>query len=514
MVRWANGLAPRDGARADPALRAIKSDLEEALHFGRDANGRSIRTGDDIVAFLDPMLRNWSLRQRLRLVRGRTLGLGLPVQPWFVHLLSKAFTLSVAPKAEIAHRRDVSVEVMYPLMGMHLAIGRQRSVVIGAGASVGPGVRLHKFLQAAVSVNLAFRQNWAWGDGVVLRFPRRRGREAELHTQFRQMVDDIVTWRTATDQQGRPFHDALECVLARHPDITVASLRTTTNTTGADLGLRTSLQFSLNGGEVLTGPFLSVNGGIERATDRRVEPTGHFRVANELGSSATQRIRGSIGWSEQSGNTSAWAQDTRHHNTLSGGVLPLAPSLTREFYQHADRNAIGAMGVGQKWDSDHDRFAYTPEEMLAEIRTNELEWVGRGMQTVDGVPPELMDTLGRDIARARLLRFSEAITHLGRSTKYANYNINYSMRPEAQAYLDAYQAEATLAARRGDHEQARRWRAARDQLLNAESTWRPLTLIVRERGREIHTQGIALGVKTQTHDQVEVQRTAAQYPAP
>lgn len=46
------------------------------------------------------------------------------------------------------------------------------------------------------------------------------------------------------------------------------------------------------------------------------------------------------------------------------------------------------------------------------------------------------------------------------------------------------------------------------------TTWRPLMLIVREKGKDQRTLGWNFGVRLQRSVGVEGQRTAAQYPPP
>ncbi|HET9657509.1 MAG TPA: hypothetical protein VFP72_19310 [Kineosporiaceae bacterium] len=512
LVRWASALAPPDGSRADAGLRVVKADLEEALRFGADRGGR---VGDQagLVDFLDPMLAEWDVRQGLRMVQGRSAGLALPV-PWYLRTLTRTLTLGVLPTAEAGHRRDVFLDVQYPSsMGIQVAVGRQRSTAGSLGATFAGFVGLPWVLKLALGLGVTARAGTSSAEGLLLRLPRVRGQEAAVRRTSREVLDELAFWATAVDETGRPFDDPLQYMLSRHPDLTVTPLDARQSTTAVDASLRAALPIGFAGRWAAAGPQVVLGAGAERTSDHRTETAGRFRSAHDHASTAAQRIRFGIGLPASLAGQ-ALSTGVGDGGRLANPTQSLQAGLTRELYQRLERRRINDMSIGRTGEADFDRVTDDPAPLLSETAVNELGWVRRGMDTMEGIPAELMPTFGRDLARARMLRFRQELRHLGRTTTYPVYTVRYSRQPQAQTHLDITQSLATLARQRRDHTTARRWAATRDTLLLHPSTWRPRTVFARERGSRTRTRGFALLIRGQSHEQVEVNRTAAQFPPP
>jgi hypothetical protein len=411
---------------------------------------------------------------------------------------------------DAGYRKEVFLDVQYTSsLGIHISVGRQRAATAGFGVTLGGYVDLARRISLRLGLGLGARAGRATAEGLVLRVPRVRGRDAVTRTSAREVLDDLAFWDAATDEAGRPFDDPLQYVLSRHQKLTVAPLDARQNTAAVDASLRAAVPVPVAGRQAQ----VAVGIGFERVGDRRSERSGRMRSALDRTSTATQRIRLGFGLPISLANQTL-AADAPGGGELVNPTIAVPVSVTRELYQRQVRRRVNDMSTGRTGDADLDRVTDDPAAMLAETSANELGWIRRGVDTMEGVPAGLMPTFGRDLARARILRFRHDLRHLGRTSNYVGYTVRYSRQPQAQLHLDVGRSLATIAARRGDRAGARRWGATLNTLLLQESTWRPRTVFARERGSRTRTRGLALLVRAQTHEQVEVYRNAAQYPPP
>jgi hypothetical protein len=368
---------------------------------------------------------------------------------------------------------------------------------------------------AVLALSAGVRGNWTDAEGIVLRLARRRGRDDEHRTHMRQLLADMATWQQARDEHGAPYRDRLEFLLATHPDLTVAPVSSGQRTIGGDVTFRAGLPLAIVKNRAVAGPLVSVQATAERTMDVRRESDGQLRMPDDQSSIATQRVRASTGLVVGGVSLPLWndvpaAPDAT--NTLLAGSPPAAATVTRELWQRMERKRMDVMVSGQKMDAEYDRHTMSPEELLAEIRVNRLEWVRRGMDSRSDVPAELRDTLGHDLSAADLADFEQSIRELTKATSYSGYIIRYGPRPGARVLADVFGTLTDLALARDEYDRARRWNDARNDVLRTEHNWRPRTLLARERGAQTHNRGLALLLRTQTHDQAEVQRTVVQFP--
>jgi hypothetical protein len=238
-------------------------------------------------------------------------------------------------------------------------------------------------------------------------------------------------------------------------------------------------------------------------------------MPDDQSSTATQRVRAFTGPAAIGGRRPLWSDGpgaSEATNALLAGVPPVAGSVTRELWERTERKRFDVMVSGQRMDAEYDRYTKSPEELLAEIRANRLEWVRRGMDSRSDVPAELRDALGSQLVAADLARFEHLVPQVAKSTWYSGYIVRYGPRPVARVFADVFGILTELALRRDEQGQARRWSEARNDVLRTEHNWRPRTLLVRERGVQTRNSGLVFALRTQTHDRVEVQRTVAQFP--
>ena len=126
----------------------------------------------------------------------------------------------------------------------------------------------------------------------------------------------------------------------------------------------------------------------------------------------------------------------------------------------------------------------------------------------------MKDTPQNHSKAAQLLEeFEETIRSLGKTSATCQYNINYSLRGQAAAWVDSLNLAAALATEReGGEGYVQRASVAVDGVLRHPSAFRPLTQIVREKNKESKQTGWNYLVRRQSERTVEVQRTVVQFP--
>jgi hypothetical protein len=236
------------------------------------------------------------------------------------------------------------------------------------------------------------------------------------------------------------------------------------------------------------------------------------RVRADAGDTAQQKVsaEAQLNLMLPANGESLSAPGVHGGGALSGGGVPGVLDLTRDIAWMLEKHSVSPFLIGDKQDADLDRHYSTPADMLAEIRHHRDAWLARCAQTL----PAGDARANRDAAERLLRQFEARLSELGRTSRLCQYNVNYSMRPQASSWIDGFRALDALARLDADAEAARDHLAAANQVMQQASTWRPLMLIVREKGRQAQTTGINFVAQVQGNVGVEGQRTAAQFPPP
>ncbi|VVD59538.1 type III effector [Pandoraea anhela] len=482
----------------DAAIRVLKAE-----HFG---------SKEDIVTFFQPFILNSRLRDRLRLGGGGSLGVNLPTLPYssLSPVVSPIFT------AEKSLTDEAFVQLFMPILGMELQFGAAHTKAKEAtiGVAVGPKPVHGVAAQAALSVRAASQQTAT--NSTLLRFFRSRHKDVEMRANMLNALDSMVRWDTLEPQKGRAYRDPLEAIFARNPAVTVTQLEgaTDTKTITTRLSGRVSARFADRGGTSQTlGVEAQAYAEMDRTRDKRFETGGQVRVNNAKGDNAQQRVGVAL-----NANFSPLATPsvTGKHGVVQRQSVPMQLGISRDLAWFKEQHEISPFLIGDKQDGDLDRHYSTPTDMLKEITANREHWLMRCIETLDVDPATgQKDSPDNRMRAAELLeKFEQDIRQLGKTSKYCHYNVNYSMRGEASAWIDGYRAMEKLAAQRGDHEGVRKAQNAIDEILLMRATWRPLMLIVRERTRDATSVGWRSLLRWQRNVSVEGQRTAAQFPPP
>jgi len=502
-------------------LRRADAEDGEATDVGLDAAMQLLKaeylgSKTDIVTFFRPFILNIRLRDRLRMGGGGSVGVNLPSLPYGAvsPVASPIFT------AEKSMTDEAFVQLFMPIIGMELSFGsahtraKEATVGVAAGPQIVPGVSL----QGTFTARAASQQTRT--DSTVMRFFRRRHKDDEMRANMLNALDSMVRWDIVQPDRGRAYQDPLEAIFARNPEVVVTQLDgfTDTKTVTARVSARlpsASLKDPHGAGQTL-GIEASAFVEAERTRDKRFETGGQVRIVGAKSDTAQQRAGATVNlnFAPLSSQYVPIGQDGEHGEVQRESV-PMQLGMSRDFAWVKEQHEISPFLVGDKQDADLDRHYSTPRDMAAEIAGNRENWLMRCIETLEPDAAGEKDTPDNRLRAAVLLdQFEQDIVKLGKTSKYCHYNVNYSMRGEAGAWIDGYRAIAGLAARRGDREGVRRAQRSIDDILLMRATWRPLMLIVRERTRDSTAFGWRSLFRLQRIANVDGQRTAAQFPPP
>jgi len=470
----------------------------------------------DIVTFFQSFILNSRLRDRLRIGGGGTLGVNLPTLPYGAAspIASPIFT------AEKSMTDEAFVQLFMPIIGMEMSFGsaHTRAKEATVGVAVGPQIVPGVSLQGTFTARAASQQTRT--DSTVMRFFRSRHKDDEMRANMLNALDSMVRWDTIQPDSGRAYKDPLEAVFARNPAVVVTQLEgfTDTKTITARVSARlpsASFKDPHGVGQTL-GLEASAFVEAERTRDKRFETGGQVRIVGAKGDTAQQRSGATVNlnFTPLSNQSVSIGQDSEH-GVVQRESVPMQLGMSRDFAWVKEQHEISPFLVGDKQDADLDRHYSTPRDMAAEIAGNRDNWLMRCIETLEPDATGEKDTPDNRLRAAVLLdQFEKDIAKLGKTSKYCHYNVNYSMRGEAGAWIDGYRAIAELAAQRGDREGVRHAQRSIDEILLMRATWRPLMLIVRERTRDSATLGWRSLLRWQRNANVDGQRTAAQFPPP
>ncbi|WP_147328193.1 MULTISPECIES: hypothetical protein [unclassified Duganella] len=526
----AQEFAERNAERLKPDQHAALAGMlgldQAGEHFER-AEVRRFESGEDVLKYFEPMLAEWGLRDKIKLSAGGALGAGLPFLPYAPPKIDALISAGLG-----AVRKDEAfVQFFQPILGIEMMVGESKTVSADATASVGKvwtvggqktsGAGKGGNFKVGLSGALKFSKSKMTMEGSIVRFLRPRHQDAAQRKNMHTALESVVLWdKLAPENSDAKFAGPVEALLSRCPEAVLTKLNAGADSHFVEARLSAAARYrkptSANTRQGI-GMTLGVAAKAELGLERRSEAAAGVNVTSDKTSTARQTVSLSAELlSPLPENASSYSitADRSPRGTLSGGSVPVMLTAIHQALQHMDKHGLSPFRIGNKQDSDIDRHYFTPHEMLAEIESNRGQWLARCMQTLPAVDGNV-DTPGNREEAVRLLdRFVADITHLGKTSNYCQYNINYSMRPQASTWIDALNHLGDVAGMRNDKAMARRTKEATDAILQHPSTWRPLMLIVREKGKQAQENGINYGLRAQRVSSVESQRTAAQFPPP
>ncbi|HEY1395050.1 hypothetical protein, partial [Roseateles sp.] len=524
----------RDGASAPDALRAVidhvKLTLAEsapaerqgalrhdaAMHEAADAaRQKRFQSKEDVVRYFEPILLSMQLRDKVKLSGGGVVGGGLPSLPYSV----PSPVVSPIVSAGWSRKEEAFFQAFMPILGMEISLGSTRASGPEATVGVAVGPDLPGVVKAQVSATEKMSRTHQETEGTILRLFRQRGKDDELRKEMLGVLDSWVRWDQVHPKDAPHYAGPLEAVLDRHPKVSLGEIHGQSLTRSFVTKVSAGANLKLAGGDGNTYR-VGVSAGAalkaERIAESRTERGGHIQVTADKGDTAQQKL--SVGVQVNTltpANPSEvkLGQDGKD-GSISGGGMPSLLDVNRDLFWNLEKNAVSPFTIGGKQDADLDRHFSTPAQMLQKVRENRDDWIARCVETLEpDASGEKNTRANRDKAESLLSDFEAKVKGLPKDS-LCQYNINFSMRPQASAWIDTFRALEGLAQLRGDAPGAAEARANADRTMAQDSTWRPLMLIVREKGKDQRTLGWNFGVRLQRSVGVEGQRTAAQYPPP
>lgn len=506
----------------DPAVQ----EADEAARMKRFASL------DDMLRFYKPMILSMQLRHKFKVWEGGAFGASIPFLPysWISPIVSPIFA------ANVWRRDEAFMQLFMPIIGPEISFGSSKAyasdVTVGVGigpafdvgqggavAGSHPGVETGLAapglaLQTSLTATLGAQSNAT--QSTVVRFFRRRGEDEQLRAKTLNALDSIARWDRIQPNQGRAYAGPMEAVLSRNPDVSVSRSHAQANkfTIGTRLGADVKFKSQALGGKsYAVYSSVGLTGQSERIDEGRNETNGYISIRNEKAQTQQQKIFSGI---RINGFTPV--NNTPH---FAGGA-PWRLQAERRLFWHMEKNSVSPFNLHGKQDADLDRHSAKPQDMLSEIQLNRPLWLARCLEVIDPESASRPDTPeSRKVAAEKLEAAADLLHALedeieesGRRSDYSQYNINYSMKPNAGAWIDSFRALEALARQRNDDDTAQRYQLAADRVLGFESTWRALMLIVREKGKQSVSLGINYGARLQRVHGAEGQRTAVQFPPP
>ncbi|ANH68350.1 hypothetical protein ABE85_13645 [Mitsuaria sp. 7] len=524
----------KDGASAPDALRAVIDHVkltlaeaapaerqgalthDETMHASADAaRQKRFQSKEDVVRYFEPILLSMQLRDKVKLSGGGVVGGGLPSLPYSVPspVVSPVFS------AGWSRKEEAFFQAFMPILGMELSLGSTRASGPEATVGVAAGPDLPGIVKAQVSATEKMSRTHQETEGTILRLFRQRGKDDELRKEMLGVLDTWVRWDQVHAKDAPHYAGPLEAVLARHPKVSLGEIHGQSLTRSFVTKVSAGANLKLAGGDGNTyrvGVSAGASLKAERIAESRTEHGGHIQVTADKGDTAQQKL--SVGVQV---NTLTPANPSEvklgsdgKDGSIAGGGAPGLIDVNRDLFWNLEKNAVSPFTIGGKQDADLDRHFSTPRQMLDKFQETRDDWIARCVETLEpDASGEKNTRANRDKAEALLSDFESKLKSLPKDS-LCQYNINFSMRPQASAWIDTFRALEGLARLRGDAQGAAEARANADRTMAQDSTWRPLMLIVREKGKDQRTLGWNFGVRLQRSVGVEGQRTAAQYPPP
>ncbi|MEO6921892.1 MAG: hypothetical protein ABI171_23140 [Collimonas sp.] len=538
LQRNAEHLSPQqiDSIVAGLGLDAAEvQDNFRLSHISRYGQGQKLRLDDnqDLVKFYRPMFEEWGLRNKLKTSNGGALGLGLPFLPYMSpKIVSPVLT------AGYSEKHEAFVQFFQPILGFEMMVGESKTKTTDGSVGVTVGKTHGKHLYGGGTATIAAAHERMTMKGTVVRFLRARGQDEAQRQNMLKAWESTVLWselKPAKSDAG--FSGPMEAILCRLPDAVVTGFDAGSIATQAEArgsaGLRLQTKPDKRGAEYGLGAILTVKGKAQRAFEYRTEDKAAVYVVSDKSSTGKQTFNASLDVQlplprnvktlplplhthtlplAVPDNAKASPASLGKKGALGGGSLPIDFSFEREFAQHLQKHGLSPFRINDKQDCDLDRHYFGAKEMLAEISANRDQWCARALETLPEVNGTKDTPENRAEAQRLLSQFEREIVALEKDGKYCQFNVNYSMRSQASGRIDGARLVGGLAEVLGDAGRVSEKIKLADAVLQQSSTWRPLMLIVREKGKEAASLGLNFGLRVQSVATVDGQRTAAQFP--
>jgi hypothetical protein len=521
LQRHAEHLSPQQIDSIVGGLGLDTSEVQDNFrlsHISRYGQGQKLRLDDnqDLVEFYRPMFAEWGLRNKLKTSNGGALGLGLPFLPYISpNIVGPVLT------AGYSEKQEAFVQFFQPILGFEMMVGESKSKTTEGSVGVTVGKTHGKHLYGGGTATIPATHERMKMNGTVVRFLRARGQDEAQRRNMLKAWESTVLWKDLKPTNSDAgFSGPMEAILSRLPDAVVTGFEAGSVATQVEVrgsaGLRLQTKPDSRKAEFGLGAILTGKAKAQRAFEYRTEDKAAVYVVSDKSSTGKQTAAASLDVQlPLPRNARALPLSHDKHDkdgTLGGGSVPIDFSFEREFAQHLQKHGLSPFRINDKQDGDLDRHYFGAKEMLAEISANRDQWCARALETMPEVSGTKDTPENRAEARRLLAQFEKDIVALEKEGKYCQFNVNYSMRPQASGRIDGARLVGGLAETLGDASRVNEKVKLADAVLQQPATWRPLMLIVREKGKEATNLGLNYGLRVQSVATVDGQRTAAQFP--
>jgi hypothetical protein len=506
------GSGELDQAASDAIAELFPAD--EASRKAAGARRKKVTSPDGIADFVEPMLTELMLRDKIQISAGHVHGVGLPMLPW---IPPSPVVLTV--NANIYSRKaEQYLQINSPRYAVEFTVGETTGTShdIKAGAGWGHHAGIARFAAPMGTLSAGYEKSGTASTSVrILREKdpqTRQHKEQEAITEAKDVLQDLIHWPDRRTGDDQAFAGPLEALLARHPKILVASAdkKTTKASVGAKLEARARVNIGHPKARLVAG--LNIGWKSDRTKESAVERTGyeHQKVV-DVSDQATHRatVEGNLGLATK-GLSQDVAEDDEGKGRWHGPNL-IGAGMTVELANIVQKHGMTFFPISDQTGGTIDRIYSTPKDLLAEIAQNREAWLQRCIDTLP--PPGAGENQAAVQTKAEnMLQRFEADLGNAKHDPTVQYNIKYEMQPLSSGWLDACSAIEVLAAKAGDDRGAAAAREAAQQLLQSPANWSPKNMTVRRKVKETRHTGLNFVARIQKSAGSEAQRADMAFP--
>lgn len=493
-----------------PAERgeALQHD-EAAQRAATIARRKHVTSAQEVIEFFDPMIETLMLRNQVRVGGGGTLGFGIPSLPYSVAspVVSPVFS------AGWSHSEEAYMTMLMRNYAMEMHFGNARTATPEVTVGVAAGPQMPGVARVQGALTGRFSRDSTHSQAAILRLHRVPGQEDALREKMRKVFDSMMRWDQHREPDGRFYKGPLEAVLARNPDVSVGRVDGHVPAFAALVRLYGGAALNLLGEsnhDLKLGIYPGLAYNARTGSEKTREKGGHVQQT-ALDAKGQQHALAA----ELQVNAGVIVPvGVKQQDTLVAGAgNPAAIDIVHELLRTERRRSVSPFKTGLIRETEIDITRANPKYMLAVIDTYRQELISRA---TDLKPA---DTTGNRHTRANyvqaakeLKEFEDQVRTVGRGQGRCEFNVNFMLRQEASARLDALLALHSVALASGDKQTAQAHLKAYDALMRHPASWRPNVLSARENVQEIRLGGFKYGPWVQARIAAKGKRTIAQYP--
>ncbi len=436
------------------------------------------------------------------LSHGRVRGIGTSGLVGVASRVASGLGLVVRPELDGVRLRADQFQFGRDALGVELALARSRGRSFSVGLSAGlahPIAGQNELVAAGPGGSLI--HTWTTTNttgGAVIRAPKFDGKtDAELSTDFSEMLSTALTWREPLNEDGGQLYKSpLEALLDRHPTIsvtTVESARTFRHTADASLGgvLGLGAPVGRAGGFAAAALGVTSTNVQEQSNFKTTAGAQALQVKSRTAShkvGVTAGVFGRLGYVKP---------DEPRLAGVRANLISLSATANLRESSAASSTALARQPDGS---IAGERFVeYTSyEKFEAAVNLHREKWIEAGIAR--GSWPADFPLADRRIVAERALDDFMLKSKASLEAGTVTLNENMDVKPEVAVQLSANIALEELARLGKRYDDALALQAVRQEILAQDSSYQPYLLKAIARSSISGSTGVTLGViATQTH---------------